>query len=182
MLLEVHFNWSTADLALGQGLAYLGAAPLFLPLLGLSDVRGPLVLNALAIAGAVSLTVAGELIPGPYVPTVVLAITAVIYVLVASGMSLFFAAAGNASLPGTIFSKDNLIIITYVDGSFALVVAMVSRHSISTGGLVGYVVSLSAFLLLQCIFALIMAMLFSKKRRTASAAFPLQAELCLLQG
>ena len=110
-----------------------------------------------------------------------LGITAVIYVLTASGTSLFFAAAGSDSLADSICSKDNLIIITYVDGTCSLVVAMVSRQLIFTRGIVGYAVTLAALLFLQCILGLIMTSLFvCKKRRTESAAFPLRAELSLI--
>jgi hypothetical protein len=181
MLLEVHFGWSTANLALGQGLAFICAVPLFFPLLRLSDARGPMALSAVAMAGALSLTLETRGIPEGYLPSIVLGTTAVIYVLVASGTSLFFAAAGSASLADSICSKDNLIIITYVDGTCSLVVAMVSRQLIFTRGIVGYAVTLAALLFLQCILGLIMTSLFvCTKRRTESAAFPLRAELSLI--
>jgi hypothetical protein len=182
MLLEVHFNWSTEDLARGMGVAFLCTAPLFLPLLRITDVRGTLCSGLLGLVSIAALVPASHGLPQDYVPYFVLGVSAVLYALTASGTSLFIAAGSEAALPGSIFSTDNLIILTYADGAFILSSAIVSRRLIFGGGVFGYATILAALVSLQSFFALLLLVSYLRGRRAAeSSAFPFRAELSLLQ-
>ena len=116
LILELYYGWAPASIALGLAVATVCSLPFLLIFIRLSEIRDILICGFGTLASGVILLVL-TFVYAERLEYSIFVTDGLLYVFCTAGMALNNAAATNASIADTSFSKRNFVALSYLDGS-----------------------------------------------------------------